>query len=91
MKLWRFWVGVLGTREQGTTLACFRVGVALVILYSLLSIAANDECDVVVALAVLGDGDPGVAEPAVMAFLNTNPMVLWAKKELGLEFMRRDW
>ena len=30
---------------------------------SLLSVAANDECDVVVALAVLGDGDPGVAEP----------------------------
>jgi len=26
-----------------------------------------------------------------MAFLNSNPMVLWAKKELGLEFMRRDW
>ncbi len=21
----------------------------------------------------------------------SNPMVLWAKKELGLEFMRRDW
>jgi hypothetical protein len=58
---------------------------------SLLSVAANDECDVVVALAVLGDGDPGVAEPAVMAFLNSNPMVLWAKKELGLEFVRRDW
>ena len=38
-----------------------------------------------------GDGDPGVAEPAVMAFLNSNPMVLWAKKELGLEFVRRDW
>ena len=54
-------------------------------------VAANDECDVVVALAVLGDGDPGVAEPAVMAFLNSNPMVLWAKKELGLEFVRRDW
>jgi hypothetical protein len=46
---------------------------------------------VVVALAVLGDGDPGVAEPAVMAFLNSSPIVLWAKKELGLEFVRRDW
>src|SRR4051794_7083818 len=52
---------------------------------------ADCECDVVVALAVLGDGDPGVAEPAVMAFLNSNPMVLSAKKELGLEFVRRDW
>jgi hypothetical protein len=36
---------------------------------SLLSVAANDECDVVVALAMLGDGDSGVAAPAVMAFL----------------------
>jgi hypothetical protein len=58
---------------------------------SLLSVAANDECDVVVALAVFGDGDPRVAEPAVMGFLNSGPMVLWAKKELGLEFVRRDW
>jgi hypothetical protein len=58
---------------------------------SLLSVASNDECDVLVALAMLRDGDPGVAEPAVMAFLNSNPMVLWAKRELGLEFVRRDW
>jgi hypothetical protein len=58
---------------------------------NLLSIAANDECDVVVALAVLGDGDADAAEPAVMALLNSSPIVLWAKKELGLEFVRRDW
>jgi hypothetical protein len=56
-----------------------------------LSIAFNDECDVVVALATLGDGDPATLEPAVVAFLNTRPVVLWAKKELGLEFARRDW
>jgi hypothetical protein len=57
----------------------------------LLSVAFNDECDVVVAVAKLGNGNPTVAEPAVMAFLNSRPMVLWAKKELGLEFVRRDW
>jgi hypothetical protein len=57
----------------------------------LLSIAFNDECDVVVAVAKLGNGDPAAAEPAVMAFLNSRSMVLWAKKELGLEFVRRDW
>jgi hypothetical protein len=57
----------------------------------LLSVGFNDECDVVVALAALGDGDPAVAAPAVMAFLNSRPMVLWAKKELGLEFVKRDW
>ena len=45
----------------------------------------------VVAVAKLGNGNPALAEPAVMAFLNSRPMVLWAKKELGLEFVRRDW
>ena len=57
----------------------------------LLSVAYNDECDVVVAVATLGDTDSAEIEPAVLAFLNSTPMVLWAKKELGLEFIRRDW
>jgi hypothetical protein len=57
----------------------------------LLSVAFNDECDVVVAVAKLGNGDPNLAEPAVVAFLSSRPMVLWAKKELGLEFVRREW
>jgi len=56
-----------------------------------LSVAFNDECDVVVAVATLGNGDPAVVGPAVLSFLNSTPMVLWAKKELGLEFMRREW
>jgi hypothetical protein len=55
------------------------------------SIAFNDECDAVVALAAVEKGDPAAVAPAVMAFLNTMPMVLWVKKELGLEFVRRDW
>ncbi len=57
----------------------------------LLSIAFNDECDAVVALATTGAADPAAIEPAVLAFLNTMPTVLWIKKELGLEFVRRDW
>jgi hypothetical protein len=57
----------------------------------LLSVAFNDECDVVVALASLGKTDPSAATPAVIAFLNSRPVVLWAKKELGLEFVRREW
>jgi hypothetical protein len=57
----------------------------------LLSVAFNDECDVVVAVAKLGHGDPAAVAPAVIAFLNSNSMVLWAKKELGLEFVRREW
>jgi hypothetical protein len=57
----------------------------------LLSVAFNDDCDVVVALASLGTADPAVVSPAVLAFLKSTPMVLWAKKELGLEFVRREW
>jgi hypothetical protein len=57
----------------------------------LLSVGFNDECDAVVALATLGNGDPAVVAPAVISFLNTRPVVLWAKKELGLEFMKREW
>jgi hypothetical protein len=57
----------------------------------LVSIAYNDECDVVVAVARFAHGDPTALEPAILAFLKTNTMVLWAKKELGLEFIRREW
>ncbi len=57
----------------------------------LLSIAFNDECDAVVALATVGEGDPAALEPAVIAFLNTEPVVQWVKKELGLEYVKRVW
>src|SRR5262249_25102247 len=57
----------------------------------LLSVAFNDECDVVVALASLGKADPAVGATAVISCLKSTPMVLWAKKELGLEFVRREW
>jgi hypothetical protein len=57
----------------------------------LLSVAFNDACDVVVALAALGNTDPAATAPAVIAFLNSELVVLWAKKELGLEFVRREW
>jgi hypothetical protein len=57
----------------------------------LVSIAFNDECDVVVAVARLGGGDPGSLSSAVLTFLNSRDMVLWAKKEIGLEFVQREW
>ena len=57
----------------------------------LIAIAFNDECDAVVALARLGHAEPASLEPAVVAFLNTRPMVLWTKKERGLEYIARDW
>jgi hypothetical protein len=58
---------------------------------NLLSVAFNDECDVVVVVASLGKADPNAVAPAVLSFLGSTPMVLWAKKELGLEFVRREW
>lgn len=57
----------------------------------LVSIAFNDECDVVVALASVGAADPDRAAAPVIAFLGTAPVVHWVKKELGLEFVHRDW
>jgi hypothetical protein len=52
---------------------------------TLLSVAYNNECDVVVAVATLGDSDPAVVAPKLVAFLSTAPMLHWARKELGLE------
>ena len=57
----------------------------------MISVAFNDGCDAVVALAALGDGDPDVIEPAVISFLKTRPLVLWVKKELGLEYVYREF
>jgi hypothetical protein len=50
----------------------------------LMSIAFNNECDVLVAVATLGDGEPAKVEPAVVAFLNSEPVLDWARHELGL-------
>ena len=57
----------------------------------IISVAYNDDCDVVVALATFGQSDASAVEAAVLDFLGSRPMVLWAKKELGLEFVRRVW
>lgn len=52
---------------------------------TLLSVAYNNECDVVVAVATLAEGDPAVVTPKLVAFLGSEPMLHWARKELGLE------
>jgi hypothetical protein len=44
-----------------------------------LSIGFNDRCDVIVALATLGDGDPKALEPAVLALLNSERVLRWVK------------
>ena len=32
-----------------------------------------------------------ISSESEISFLKSRPMVLWAKKELGLEYVRRDW
>jgi hypothetical protein len=44
-----------------------------------LSIGFNDRCDVIVALATIGAGQPEVLEPAVLAFLNGEQVQRWVK------------
>ncbi|HEX2655680.1 MAG TPA: hypothetical protein VHN11_18790 [Xanthobacteraceae bacterium] len=50
---------------------------------SVLAIAFNDRCDVVVATAVV-DREPAAIEPAVLAFLNGEVVSHWVKLALGL-------
>jgi hypothetical protein len=51
---------------------------------STLAIAFNDRCDVIVATAVVPDGPAARVESAVLAFLNSDTVVRWAEKVLGL-------
>src|SRR6266702_4605649 len=50
---------------------------------SVLSLAFNDRCDVIVATVVAGD-DPVAQEAAVLEFLNGDLVLNWAKVVLGL-------
>jgi hypothetical protein len=50
---------------------------------SVLSLAFNDRCDVIVATVVAGD-DPVAQEQAVLEFLNGDQVLNWAKVVLGL-------
>ena len=51
---------------------------------STLAFAFNDHCDVIVATAVVPSGSAAPVEPAVLAFLNSDTVVHWAEKVLGL-------
>jgi hypothetical protein len=51
---------------------------------STLALAFNDHCDVIVATAVVPDGPAARVEPAVLAFLNSDTVVHWAREVLGL-------
>jgi hypothetical protein len=57
----------------------YRVGSAK----SVLSLAFNDRCDVIVATVVAGD-HAVAQEQAVLEFLNSDQVLNWAKVVLGL-------
>ncbi len=43
---WGFWVELFGHKETGTSIAVFRIGVGMVVLYSLLTVASSGLVDV---------------------------------------------
>ena len=49
-----------------------------------LTLAFNDRCDAIVATAVSGDDDHGKIESLVLSFLNSDTVIRWAEKTLGL-------
>ena len=51
---------------------------------SVLSIAFNDHCDVIVATAAVGSGERAAQERAVLEFLSSDLVLGWAETTLGL-------
>jgi hypothetical protein len=51
---------------------------------SVLSIAFNDRCDVIVATIAVGDNEPAAQETAALEFLNSDLVLHWAQTSLGL-------
>lgn len=49
-----------------------------------LSVAFNDRCDVIVATLFVANDGPAASAPAVIAFLNSDVVLRWAEKTLGL-------
>jgi hypothetical protein len=49
-----------------------------------LSLILHDRCDMIVATASIGSGEPAAQEDAVLEFLNSDPVLRWAETTLGL-------
>ena len=49
-----------------------------------LSIAFNERCDMIAAVAVAGRGEAAAVDGAIMEFLNGNTVLGWAEHALGL-------
>jgi hypothetical protein len=51
---------------------------------SVISVAFNDRCDMIVATVVLSHDRPATIEPGVMKFLNSRTVLDWAEVALGI-------
>ena len=51
---------------------------------TVMSIAFNDRCDMIVATVLLPQHRPEDVEPGVLAFLNSEPVLRWAEVTLGI-------
>jgi hypothetical protein len=51
---------------------------------SVLSIAFNDHCDVIVATSTVASVEPAAQEAVVLQFLNSDLVLRWAEQTLGL-------
>jgi len=49
-----------------------------------LSVGFNDRCDAIIATAIVDRDKPAAFEQAVIAFLNSRPVMRWAEVALGL-------
>ena len=49
-----------------------------------ISVAFNDRCDMVVAIAVVPHDRPAAIEPGMIAFLNSQTVLRWAELTLGI-------
>jgi len=52
--------------------------------HSALSVGFNDRCDAIIATAIVDRDKPAAFEQAVIAFLNSRPVMRWAEVALGL-------
>jgi hypothetical protein len=51
---------------------------------SMISVAFNDRCDMIVATVVLPHDRPATIEPGIIEFLNSGTVLHWAEVSLGL-------
>lgn len=75
---WQFWVDLFAQREEGTTLALFRIALGLVTLYSLLSVAGWGLVDALWTGSQYGGMRPLHGNWLIQLLGGTTPGVVWS-------------